>query len=383
MACTFASSDGRLPIYQGSCITVSEKPTLNFDGIPPELDCVWYGRIVFEIDKVQWVLDDFLSYGAEGQTYSATRTCDGKRFVAKFCHESHSREVGLLKKMPLALVAHPNFITYEMIVLDVQNHFAPAHHVIFMEHVPNGELFELLASKEPCVAGKPVSEGTMRRFLHDVIHGMSECYRHGITHRDLKPENLLINEHGSIVIIDLGHAKCGEPTSQCNRHAFGEVPPPPPPLIRHKTANAYGTSAFRAPEVSSGVQYDCESADVWSLGVIAFYLHSKLPAFCVEGGAGSFDDIMGACNDLFWEQIRSSGYYPSFPEGLVKFINMLWRGDPAERPSFSQLELAIKGDIDTIARFPGLQWLSQPVNGTAAFIKELCNSCPGKNFKAA
>jgi len=382
MVCASASSNGHLPIYQGSSVTISEKPSLNFDGIPPDLDRLWYGRIVFEIDKVQWVLDDFLNSGAEGQTYSVTRTCDGKRFVAKFCHEPKSREVGLLKQMPLALMAHPNFITYEMLVLDVQSHFAPAHHVIFMEHVPNGELFELLSSEEPGVAGKPVSEGTMRRFLHDVIHGMAECYRHGITHRDLKPENLLINEHGSIVIIDLGHAKCGELTltPQLNRHALADVPPQIP-LVRHRTANAYGTSAFNAPEVSSGVQYDCESADVWSLGVIAFYLHSKLPAF--EGGAERFDDIMGTCNSPFWQQIRASGYYPSFPDGLMKFINMLWRGDPSERPSFSQLELAIKGDMDTIARFPGLQWLSQPVNGAAAFIKELRNSCPGKTFNAA
>ena len=75
-----------------------------------------------------------------------------------------------------------------MIVLDVHEILSPAHHIIFMEHIPNGELFDVLASPEPSVAGKPLSEGTSRRILQDVISGMAECYRYGVTHRDLKPE---------------------------------------------------------------------------------------------------------------------------------------------------------------------------------------------------
>ena len=61
-----------------------------------------------------------------------------------------------------------------------------------MEHIPNGELFDVLASQEPSVAGKPLAEGTSRRILRDVISGMAECYRFGVMHRDLKwlPQSL-------------------------------------------------------------------------------------------------------------------------------------------------------------------------------------------------
>jgi serine/threonine protein kinase len=250
-----------------------------------------------------------------------------------------------------------------------------------MENVPNGELFELLASAEPSVAGKPVSEGTMRRFLRNIIDGMAECYRCGITHRDLKPENLLINEEGTIVIIDLGHAKLGEPVQNLNRQSDGNLLPPPPPLMRTSTANAYGTEAFNAPEVSSGIKYDCELSDVWSIGVIAFYLHAKLPAFRVGGGAGVVDALIGEQNEPFWSTISKSGWYPAFPEGLKEFINVLWRVNPDKRPRFADLERAITGAADIIEKYPGLKWLADPVNDATSFISELRASCPTKTFR--
>jgi len=378
-----AVSDGCIPVYHSSDLKVTHKPAFNLDGIPPAEDRLWYGNVAFEIAGQHWVIDKFVNYGGEGQTYLVTRSSDGKRCVAKFGSQSDSREIKVLKTLPRRLVRHPNFVTYEMIVLDVQGALAPAKHIIFMEHVPNGEVFEMLS--EPSATHTPVSEGTMRRFLRDVIRGMAECYRFGVTHRDLKPENLLINEQGSIVIIDLGHAKRGEHGELApllNRSPLGDGTPPPPPVyLRTSSANPYGTVGFNAPEVNLGIKYDCELADIWSLGVIAFYLHAKLPAFSAAGGAGCWGDITGSDNDPFWREIKSSGWYPSFPSGLIQFINVLWCTDPAKRPSFNQLERATTSDSDTLAQFPGLQWLAQPVNDSAAFIRELRNSCPGKTFK--
>merc|ERR1719199_1201159 len=121
--------------------------------------------MVFEVAGQRWKLDNFVNFGAEGQTYLATQESTGKQCVAKFCSKPESSEIALLAKLPRQLAEHPNFISYEMMVKDVWDHFHPAHHIIFMENVPNGELFELLASQEPGVAGTPVGEGTMRRFL--------------------------------------------------------------------------------------------------------------------------------------------------------------------------------------------------------------------------
>ncbi|CAE7751397.1 CIPK11 [Symbiodinium sp. CCMP2456] len=368
-----SASAGGIPVFRGCDLVIKSRSDLNFDGLTPAPDRVWYGRTTLEIGAQEWSVDKFLNYGAEGQTYLVTRTATGEKFAAKFCNKFDSMEVKLVQELPRQLVIHDNFIKYEMIVLDVHEILSPAHHIIFMEHIPNGELFDVLASPEPSVAGKPLSEGTSRRILHDVISGMAECYRYGVTHRDLKPENLLINEQGRIVIIDMGHAKRVRETGSPS-------PPSALTLARATTTNPYGTPAFNAPEVSGGRAYDCEWSDVWSVGVIAFYLHGKLPAFSSGGGVASWDDVSGTSNEDLWRKIVSCGYYPQFPEELRFFINALWRIDPSERPRFNQLEKAITGDTETLNQFPGLHWLARPVNDAADFIDELSRSCPNNSF---
>lgn len=379
------STDGAIPIFSAIDVKLISKSATNFDGIPPALDRLWFGPTTFSIGGEAWTLDSFLNFGAEGQTYVAIQKSTGKKFAAKFCRLRDSLEIKLCQKLPNALVTHPNFVTYEFLCMDINEYFSPAQHIIMMELVPNGELFDLLASPEPSVASKPVSEGTSRRFLHDVINGMAECYRFGITHRDLKPENLLINQDGRIVIIDMGHAKRSPPIPAVTRSASNDGPPPMPPLSRTTTTNAYGTEAFNAPEVRAGASYDCEASDVWSVGVIAFYMHGKLPAFKGSGGAGGvghWDDIVGPDNEEFWTSINGCGYYPAYPDELRALINALWRIEPTDRPSFGDLERAITGDSEVLEKYPGLKWLNKPHSNEEEFHDELRRACPRKHFGA-
>jgi len=332
-------------------------------------DHVWFGAVAFNINGDEWVLEKFLNYGGEGQTFSAVQKSSSKRFALKFCKQLDSREVELVKTMPNQLVEHPNLVKYKMLVLNCACQFRPAQHIIFMELVPNGDMYDFIDQLK-----SPVSNGTSRRFLHDVISGMAECYRSGLTHRDLKPENLLLDEQGRLVIIDMGHAKVTPEASQ-------DRLPTPPPLVKNTTTRRYGTLEFNAPEQAdawAGKQYDCEASDVWAVGVIAFVLHARRFAF---GHAQAklptnWSDISGADNEVFWQKIAKSGFYPEFPDKLKQFINALWRANPTERPSFGQLELAISGHVETISQFPGLQWLAQPTNDIDTFAAELRQCLP-------
>lgn len=207
---------------------------------------------------------------------------------------------------------------------------------------------------------------------------MAECCRCGVTHRDLKPENLLLNSDGRIVIIDLGHAKKGEPIPSPSPCGDDDSAPPQPFLaIRTVTTNGYGTDEFRAPEASLGRAYDCQASDVWSVGVVAFYLHARMPVFVNHRGAPSHLDVGGPDNQRLWERIIQTKWYPPVPDNLRNFLNTLWQKDPTQRPSFEDLDAARLGDASALARFPGLRWLSQPTNSDAEFASELRSNCPG------
>jgi serine/threonine protein kinase len=253
-----------------------------------------------------------------------------------------------------------------MIVRNAGKHFGPAQDLLIMEHIPNGELFDLLASREP------VSAGTSRRLLRDVISGMAACYRSGVSHRNLKPESLLIKETGRVVIIGFGHAKLAAHQGDTN-------------------TDAYGALGYAAPEVEramvAGIPYNYELADVWSLGVISFCLHAKRPLFRQAGGAVEFRDVVGDNNEKMWQVVEmgthTANYYPAFPDDLKRFISSLLRKEPTDRPSFGELERAIMGDLGVLNKFPGLRWLAEPLNDEGTFLGELSRLRPDLVFQPA
>merc|ERR1719506_108900 len=89
--------------------------------------------------------------------------------------------------------------------------------MIFMEAVPHGDLLGML--KAGLKMQTNLSEGTMLRFVGDIISGASHLAQKGLAHRDLKLANLMLDRHGRIVIIDFGHVKGGSGTS----NALGSI----------------------------------------------------------------------------------------------------------------------------------------------------------------
>eukprot|EP00438_Fugacium_kawagutii_P005417 Skav233739 [mRNA] locus=scaffold1625:2890:6880:- [translate_table: standard] len=49
-------SAGGIPVFRGSDIVVKHRPDLNFDGLRPAADRVWFGKMTFEVAHEEWVL---------------------------------------------------------------------------------------------------------------------------------------------------------------------------------------------------------------------------------------------------------------------------------------------------------------------------------------
>lgn len=113
-------------------------------------------------------------------------------------------------------------------------------------------------------------------------------------HRDIKPENLLIGNRGEIKIADFGwsvHAPTSRRTTLC------------------------GTLDYLPPEMVEGREHD-STADVWSLGVLAYEFLVGSPPFEAECYRATYRRISSV--DLRFPSSVSSGARDLISKILVK-----------------------------------------------------------------
>ncbi|MGN9778506.1 protein kinase domain-containing protein [Micromonospora sp. H33] len=120
------------------------------------------------------------------------------------------------------------------------------------------------------VTGEPLSRRIEAAGRLDVAETMSivaqvaqalhAAHKNGIVHRDVKPSNLLVQEDGSVVLVDFGVARSTNVTSITSTNA---VP---------------GTALYMAPEQAAGRPVS-GATDIYALGAVAYCCLSGSPPF--------------------------------------------------------------------------------------------------------
>ena len=149
----------------------------------------------------------------------------------------------------LKLCHHPNIVR----LLD---HLENNEYIyIVTEYIGGGTLGQYLKKKK-----FNFSERQATNIMSQIAKGVKYLHQYGIAHRDLKPDNIMItqqNDYGVIKIMDFGLSKILSPNE--------------------RMVDGYGTLSYVAPEVLLRTPYNKE-VDIWSMGVILFYMLSgKLP----------------------------------------------------------------------------------------------------------
>ena len=104
------------------------------------------------------------------------------------------------------------------------------------------------------------------RLMAKVARAVQYAHEHGVLHRDLKPGNILLDAHGEPFVTDFGLAKWLDTSTDLTR-----------------TLTIFGTPGYIAPEQAKGCAANLTpTADVYSLGAIAFSLFTGRPPFIGE-----------------------------------------------------------------------------------------------------
>jgi tRNA A-37 threonylcarbamoyl transferase component Bud32 len=149
---------------------------------------------------------------------------------------------------------------------------------IVLEYFENGNLMKFINTNKETLTYKMI-----KRFIKEIAKGIKYLHNNGILHRDLKPENIMINDKLEIKIVDFGLSKF-----------VGR---------ENKIIEKSGTITYMAPEVYLGKGYNKE-ADIWSLGMIMFYLVSKIPAFLNADEANAFLKNPNFNNEKFFLKLN-------------------------------------------------------------------------------
>ena len=176
-------------------------------------------------------------------------------------------EIEVLKKLD-----HPSILKIFELYSDDTN-FS-----IITELCPRGELFNEIIEKGP------FNEKYTSYVMYQILSGVNYFHRMHIIHRDLKPENILIVEKNKdnkdnlpiIKITDFGTSEVVEKDSKENK--------------------SIGNVFYMAPEILKH-NYN-EKCDIWSCGVIMYFLLSGKPPFSGRDEEEIYKKILDGKYDL-------------------------------------------------------------------------------------
>jgi len=204
------------------------------------------------------VLGETLGKGTFGRVVKGTKKKTGHTFALKFLSREAKnfqeaavkKEIDCMKKIRhknvVALLASSMKCKYPRKDGTVEDTV-----LMVLEFANGGDLYDVI------YYSGPMKERLAATYFKQLLDGMAEVHRMGITHRDLKPNNVLLDHKFCLKITDFGLSHIGSDKIA--------------PKNKRMKTTWVGTKGYRAPELVLNAKYS-NMCDVFALGVCLFVM---------------------------------------------------------------------------------------------------------------
>lgn len=215
-------------------------------------------------------------------------------------------------------------------------------YMLVMEYMPNGSLFSVLQSSQ-------VLDWSLRqRMAWEGASGLDYLHRAGTLHRDVKALNALVDGEWHIKLTDFGLATAKDEVAKAS-----------------SANNAAGTLLWMAPELlAEDDNVRCSvKTDVYSYGVMVWEIAArKIP----------FQGVKAAVATVRISQGTRETIPADCPLPLKTVITRCWDGDPAKRPTLTEVITSLKNDNPVI---------TPAISGSTANLASQQQSGPASGYK--
>ncbi|MDI1436026.1 serine/threonine-protein kinase [Polyangium sorediatum] len=213
--------------------------------------------LVGKLISDRYVVHELIGHGGMGAVYRGEQVHLRKRVAIKVLRPDMARMVELSVRFEReaiagAHVSHPNVVAAtDFGKLDDGSQF------LILEFVEGTALKDLI-DEGPLALDRALSISRQLAMALGAVHEKS------IVHRDVKPQNILVDNRGTVKLLDFGLAKVRvELLSDQGRNAK-----PSPALTG--VGMVMGTFAYMAPEAARGMEGVDARSDLYALGVVMY-----------------------------------------------------------------------------------------------------------------
>jgi serine/threonine-protein kinase len=281
----------------------------------------------------------------------APSLADDPRYVRRFLAEAQIQ----------AQLAHPNIAPVHDLTMDHEG-----TNTFTMRLVHGRTLADWIASARL----SPTPSETMREMLGaflKVCDAVAFAHSRGVLHLDIKPENIIMEDFGTVYLMDWGLARLSAPARES-----GDGVSLSPEAAGGVVVGVVGSPSYMSPEQAEGAQgLVSERTDVFGLGAVLYAILAGRPLYLAD----SMDEVL--------EQARG-GQMPSLPDAprgvplsarICQITRKALAFDPRDRyQSVLELKREVEGFLQGGIAFPietflaGERIVSEGEMGDTAYV---------------